>query len=380
MLNNFKSMFADIHNQKKKPFDKSILLIVCGLCIFGVIMIWSASMYKARLDSATGYDEFYYVKKQILFFAAGLIAAYVISLLNIKYIKSFSPMFMLIMIVILFIVSQKSASDAVNGAVRYISIFGLVIQPAEFAKLAVLMFMSYIAEKYAKHMRSFTAFILIFAFLSIVAYLIYVQPALSTAIIIAASIIIMYFIAGGNLLYIAIIAVSAIAAVVVFIVTNPWRMERIFGYLSPFEDLQDTGWQPAQSLMALGSGGIFGQGIGNGKSKLSFLPEAHNDYIFSVIGEELGLVGCVCVIIVYFILIAKLFSVAFNSKDVYSRVFASGSAVLLAIQVFFHIGVDINLLPSTGIILPFISYGGSSLITFMMIIGFILGISRNNKK
>lgn len=380
MLNNFKSMFADIHNQKKKPFDKSILLIVCGLCIFGVIMIWSASMYKARLDSATGYDEFYYVKKQILFFAAGLIAAYVISLLNIKYIKSFSPMFMLIMIVILFIVSQKSASDAVNGAVRYISIFGLVIQPAEFAKLAVLMFMSYIAEKYAKHIRSFTAFILIFAFLSVVAYLIYVQPALSTAIIIAASIIVMYFIAGGNLLYIVIIAVSAIAAIVAFIKKNPWRMERIFGYRNPFDDLEKSGWQPAQSLMALGSGGIFGQGIGNGKSKLSFLPEAHNDYIFSIIGEELGLVGCVCVIIVYFILIAKLFSVAFNSKDVYSRVFASGSAVLLAIQVFLHIGVDINLLPSTGIILPFISYGGSSLITFMMIIGFILGISRNNKK
>lgn len=380
MIRNIKRIIADIPIQKKKPLDKGVLLIICGLCVFGIIMIWSASMYNAKLDSATGYDEFYYVKKQIVFFVIGLGMAYIISLINVKYIKSFAPSIMLIMVVILFIVSLKSEEDAVGGAVRFISIAGFVIQPAEFVKLAVLLFMAYIAEKYSSGMKSGTAFILICAYLSIVTYLIYVQPALSTAAIIAATIIVMYFIAGGNLVFISVIAVAAVVACVIFIAINPWRMERILAYLDPFSDFQGSGWQPAQSLMALGSGGLFGQGIGNGKSKLSFLPEPHNDYIFSIIGEELGFVGCVCLIIVYFILIIKLFMIAFNSKDIFSRAFVAGSAVLLAIQVFFHIGVDSNLIPSTGIILPFISYGGSSMIAFMMIMGFVLGISRNNNR
>lgn len=378
MLNDLKNAIADIPNQRKKPFDRSLFMIVCCLCIFGIIMIWSASMYNAKLDSTTGYDEFYYVKKQLTFFLAGITVAYIISLLNVKYIKRLSPVLMAAIVVMLFIVSQKPEGDAVNGAVRYISIAGIVIQPAEFAKLAVLLFLPYMAEKYISEIKSLKAFILVFAFLSIVTFLIYVQPALSSAAIVAATIIAIYFIAGGNMFFITFTVVFAVGAGVVFIATNPWRLERFFAYLDPFEDLLNAGWQPAQSLMALGSGGFWGQGIGNGRSKLSFLPEPHNDYIFSIIGEELGFVGCVGLIVVYFILIVKIFIVAFNSKDIFSRTFTAGTAVLLAIQVFFHIGVDINLIPATGIILPFISYGGSSMLSFMMIFGFVLGISRDS--
>ena len=375
MLDNLRKTIADIPNQRKKTFDVGIFIIVCCLCIFGIIMIWSSSMYNAKLSG----DEFAYVKKQLLYFAVGLMLMLFFSVLNTSYLKAYSNFFMAFALLLLFIVMLKPADESVKGAVRSIELAGIVIQPAEFTKISVLFFMAYQIERRTKEINSFKIFCLTCLYIAVTAYIIYQQPALSTAIIIAVTIIGMYFIAGGNFLYICIVGGMAIAAVYVFITQNPWRMERIMAFKDPFADLQDSGWQPAQSLMALGSGGIFGQGIGNGRAKLGFLPELQNDYIFSVIGEELGLVGCVALIIVYFILISKILKLAFKAPGVFEKMFCGGAAILLAVQVFLNIGVVTNLLPSTGIILPFISSGGSSLFTFMIIIGVVLNISRNIK-
>jgi len=190
----------------------------------------------------------------------------------------------------------------------------------------------------------------------------------------------MYFMAGGNLFYIIATAAICVGAIIAFIASSPWRMARIYAFLDPWSDLRGKGWQPAQSLMALGSGGIFGQGIGNGKAKLNFLPEPQNDYIFSVIGEELGLIGCITVIVVYFVLIYKLMRIALGTSDVFGRLLASGLGLLLSIQVFLNVAVVTNLIPPTGVMLPFISAGGSSLLTLLFAMGIVLNVSRNVKQ
>ncbi len=375
MFDYLKKAIADIPNQKKKPLDSGILIIVCCLCIFGIIMIWSASMYNAKLSG----DEFAYVKKQAIYFIVGLILMMTFSLLNVNYIKKYSNLFMGFAIALLVVVMLKPDNESVKGAVRSIQIAGVVIQPAEFTKISVLFFVSYQIERNLGGIRTLKFFVLLCCYAIITGYIIYQQPALSTAFIIVAVIFGMYFIAGGKLLHIILSCLSGAGILYIFISQSSWRQDRVNAFSDPFADLLGSGWQPAQSLMALGSGGIFGQGIGNGRAKLSFLPEPQNDYIFAIIGEELGLVGCVLLIFVYFVLIVRIFKVSLNSSTIFEKMFCGGAAILIAIQVFLNVGVVTNLLPATGIILPFISSGGSSLFTFMIIIGVVLNISRNRK-
>ncbi len=375
MFAGFKPMIGNIPKQAKKPLDRSLVLMVILICVFGIIMIWSASMYNAKLEG----NEFKYVAKQAKYFLFGLALMYFVSLLDYRYLRSFAPLILLITLGLLVFIAFKPDDDAVKGAVRSISIFGVVIMPAELSKIAVLLFMSDIADKYLEDIRSLKTFIFMLLFTALVCLLIYKQPALSTAAIVAALIICMYFLASGNFGFILAFAGVAAAAIYVFITSNDWRMARIAGYIDPFADLSGNGWQPAQSLMALGSGGIFGQGIGNGRAKLKFLPEPQNDYIFAIIGEELGLIGCCALILAYFILILRIIKIALGAQDTFARLYASGMAVLLSIQIFLNIGVVTNLLPPTGIILPFVSSGGSSLITLMIGMGVVLNISRNRK-
>ena len=375
LLSSFKMMIGGMSKQSKKPLDKGVVLLILLISIFGIIMIWSASMYNAKLAG----DEFMYVVKQAKYLLIGLAMMYVVSLLDYKYLKNFSVLALLITVAMLVYVAFQPESSAVKGAVRYINLFGIIIMPAELAKIAVLLFMADMTDKNITNIKSFKTFIMVLAFCAAICLLIYKQPALSTAVIVAGIIICMYFLAGGNLAYITTLVGIAIAAIVVFITSADWRMERVTAYQDPFADLLDSGWQPAQSLMALGSGGIFGQGIGNGRAKLNFLPEPQNDYIFAVIGEELGLIGCVALIIAYLLLIYKIMKIAMAGTDTFARMYASGMAILLSIQVFFNIAVVTNLFPATGIILPFVSSGGSSLITLLIGMGVVLNISRNKK-
>ncbi len=375
-LKDFSNMISDIPNQAKKRMDKGVVVLILFLICFGLIMIWSASMYNAKLEG----DEFYYVRKQLIYAVFGFGAMYFVSLIDYKFIRKYANVIMGFTILLLIIVMFLPETQGVNGAVRWINIGGIVIQPSEIAKIAVLLFLAKEIEKRTHQIRNFKGFILLLMFCGFICALIYIQPALSTSVVVAGLIIGMYFIAGGNLLYIFSMAGTAIVAVYLFITSTEWRMERVLAYLDPWSDLLGSGWQPAQSLMALGSGGIFGVGIGNGRAKLMFLPEPQNDYIFAVIGEELGLLGCIALILIYFLLIFRLIKISMAATDVFSRMVTAGMALLLAIQVFINIAVVTNLIPSTGITLPFISAGGSSLVSLMVSMGIVLNISRNQKK
>ncbi len=375
MFRNIPDILGDIPKQRKMPMDKGIITMLVFICAFGLIMIWSASMYNAKLEG----NEFYYVGKQLIYLLVGFVLMYIVSLVNFRYIKVYSNLIMGISVALLFIVMLLPESEGVGGAVRWIRIGNLVMQPSELSKLGVLMFMSNQTELRADSIRTLKTFLMLTAFCGILCVLIYSQPALSTAIIVAGLIIGMYFAAGGNLGYMfSLIGVCGVA-VFVMISQNQWRMDRLLAYLDPFSDLLGDGWQPAQSLMALGSGGIFGVGIGNGRAKLNFLPEPQNDYIFAIIGEELGLLGCIALIGAYFVLIFMIIKVAIGAPDTYSRMFCIGMAILLFIQVFLNIAVVTNLIPSTGVVLPFVSSGGSSLITLLFAMGIVLNISRNIK-
>ncbi|MBO4359684.1 MAG: FtsW/RodA/SpoVE family cell cycle protein [Eubacteriaceae bacterium] len=367
-----------IPSQRSRRADRGILITVVVLCVFGLFMIWSASMYNAKTDPSLHYDEFYYVKKQLLFFLAGGAVMMFLSVMNIEILKSLSPWLMGLMLVLLLLTASGSSGE-VNGAVRAIKIGSLVIMPAEFTKIAVLCFTAYFCELTLSHIKKLDMFAIILALTAVTFYVIYRQPALTTAAIIAIVIMGMYFVAGGNLVYLFLSAAGAAALVYKkFIGGSDWRMDRINAWSDPFTNILDEGWQPANSIMALGSGGLTGRGVAKSIAKLSFLPEPQNDYIFSIIGEEFGFLGCILLMAVYLFLIARLFILAFNSKSTFAKLFCAGSGILFALQVFLNIGVCTNLLPSTGVSLPFISSGGSSLISFMAVIGIVLNISRNN--
>ncbi|MCL1913928.1 MAG: putative lipid II flippase FtsW [Eubacteriaceae bacterium] len=369
-----KNIVLEMPNQLKKPMDKGIVVLVLLLSCFGLLMIWSASMYNAKL--AFQNNEFYFVKKQLTFVLLGLGLMWVVSIVNYKHLRRFAGLALGISLILLLAV-MLFVNESSHGASRWITIGGVVIQPAELAKVCVLLFVAREIEKRQNMLSSFKGFVILLSFTAVFALLIYQQPALSTAIIVAGLIIGMYFMAGGSMIWIVLMAAMAICVVALFIYSSPWRLERVLAFLDPWSDLLGKGWQPAQSLMALGSGGIFGQGIGNGKAKLMFLPEPQNDYIFSIIGEEMGLLGCVVLILVYFLLIFRLIRISLATPDIFGRLLVSGMALLLGMQVFLNIAVVTNLVPPTGVMLPFISYGGSSLVTLMLGIGVCLNVSRN---
>ena len=364
----------NVPNQLKKDMDNSIFIIIFMLTCFGLIMIWSASMYNAKLEG----DEFLYVMKQLKYAVIGFSFMWFVSLIDYRFIKKYATLLMGIIVVMLLIVA--AAGVIVNGAGRWLSFGSYVIQPSEFAKIAVIIFLAAFIERHYDLIEEFKGFFMLLVFCAVIGALIAFQPALSTAVVVAALSIAMYFLAGGKLIYIMGMVTTLGIGIYFFIVSTAFRMNRIFAYLDPWEHLLQTGWQPAQSLMALGSGGIFGVGVGNGRAKLMFLPEPQNDYIFAIIGEELGLIGCTILLITYGVLIYKLVKLAFAAPDAFSRMVVAGTAVLLSMQVFINVAVVTNMIPSTGITLPFISSGGSSLISMLLCMGVVLNISRNRKR
>ncbi|MBR6801903.1 MAG: cell division protein FtsW [Eubacteriaceae bacterium] len=372
MIATIPHMVRDMRYEAKKRCDTFLVLIIIILLTTGVVMIRSASMYETALSGGNNN----YAASQAVYALSGLVVMYAVSLVNYRYYKKYAGFLMFVMFVFLTMVFLGFGTTYM-GANRGLSIGPVSFMPVEPTKIAVLLFMAHIFDKHLDKVHTLKMFICVFSFCAVLALLIVEQPALSSGIIVAGLIIGMFFMAGARLRYIFLIVISAVFAVGIFIISAPWRLERFFAFLDPFADLHGDGWQPAQSLMALGSGGIFGQGIGNGVAKLSYLPESQNDYIFSIIGEELGLVGCIFVITAFMLLIVRLMKTAFSAKDMFGRMISSGMAVLIGIQVFLNLMVVTNSMPSTGVSLPFISYGGSSLITLLMGMGIVLNVTRN---
>lgn len=355
--------------------DIPFLALVIILLSFGLIMVASSSYVFALYKYG---DSYYYIKKQLFFAVAGIVGMLIVAFLDYHHLRKWALVILGISILLLIMVlfPIPGISIKANGARRWLN-FGIQFQPSEVAKLAIIIsFASYISANY-KHMKKFMVGVVPpAATLGIVAVLVVFEPHLSGAILIVAIGAIMMFVGGIDKKYIfAAIGLvgSVFAAVVAF---TPYMQSRIQMWLDPFSDAQGKGYQIVQSLYAIGSGGIFGLGLGQSRQKHLYIPEPQNDYIFSIIAEELGFVGCIFLILLFILLIWRGYMIAFHAKDKFGALLVIGIVSRIAVQTCLNIAVVTNALPSTGISLPFFSYGGSALIILLVEMGIVLSVSR----
>ncbi|MCR1898020.1 stage V sporulation protein E [Irregularibacter muris] len=362
---------------KKNPADFIIIFSVVLLTSLGIIMVFSASQYSAGIRFN---DDFYFLKGQLRWAVLGFIVMGVASKFPYKKLRKFSKIILLICIILLIVVLIPGLGRNVKGATRWIGIGPFTLQPSEVVKLGMIIFMADSLSKKREEIRTFSKGILPYLALALlVCGLIFVEPDLSTSVVVAGIIFAMMFVAGANLKHIVGLGSLSIPVLGVLIATASYRLKRFTSFLNPWEDIAGDGYQVVQSLLALGSGGLFGQGLGNGKQKLLYIPEAQNDFILAHIGEELGLIGTVTILFLFMLLIWRGIRIALHAPDMFASLFACGIVFMIGFQVLINVAVVTSFMPVTGMPLPFISAGGSSLVFLLGGIGVLLNISRYTK-
>ncbi len=359
---------------KTAGMDIPFLILTLLLLCVGLIMLFSAS-YVDAIYNTKGHDGAFYFKNQGMYALLGIVVMLVASRFNYHKLHYFALPLMVVSLLLLAAVIPFGVEH--NGATRWLKI-GIEFQPSEIVKFAlILCFASMITIWGPKRMRTFRYGILPFvAIIGVIALLLVKQPHLSATVIIGVTGIVMIFLGGANLAWLISMGVAGVAGCVGLIFLLPHAMARVKVWLDPFSDFRGDGWQGAQSLMAIGSGGFWGLGLGQGRQKHLFLPEPANDFIFSVVCEELGMVGAVLIMIVFAALIIRGFQIALRAPDRFGTLLVAGITTQIAVQTIFNMGVVTGLLPVTGAALPFFSYGGTSLLMLLGEVGIILGVSR----
>ena len=343
-----------------KSGDFLLVILTIGLVIFGIIMVFSASYYQSINESENG-SPYNYLIRDIIWAALGFILMLVTTALDYRIYKKIALPALIISFILLVLLLIPGVGHESNGAVRWLGVGGLTIMPGEIAKIAVIIFVAWFLSEKPKRIQSVTRGILpLFGLCGVFGGLILLQPNMSTAITVVAIIVVMMFVAGLKLRY----------------CFGHWA-DRITSFLDPFANPLGDGYQVVQSLMALGSGGLFGVGLGKSIQKNLYLPEPQNDFILAIIGEELGYIGLLILMLVYVVLIWRGIHVAVNAPDQFGMLLASGIISMIAIQVVLNIAVVTSSMPPTGVTLPFVSYGGNALMLFMGSMGILLNISRH---
>ena len=365
--------------------DYSLLLIVLFLLAFGLVLLYSTTSYMALLDYE---DSGYYLKRQLMFTAAGLVLMGVITIIPYRFWRYLSIPGFLVSIGLILLTMRE---DPVNGARRWLH-FGKVIsfQPSEAAKVAIIIFTAVIIEMIGRRrLQTIWGFLLPMVPAVIIAILLWrLTNNLSSALIILAIAFGMIFVACPSykrFIFLAVMGVGGCIAVVTYIVRMAdqskmgFRSDRVLVWLDPKSYAGNTGYQTLQALYAIGSGGIFGKGLGQSMQKI-VVPEAQNDMIFSIICEELGFFGAISIMVLFILLIWRFILVAGNAQDLYGALIVTGVVTHIAVQVFLNIAVVTNTIPNTGVTLPFISYGGSSLFLLLAEIGMVMSVARRTRK
>ena len=352
--------------------DMPFLVLTVLLVIIGVIMMFSASYASAY---ATEGSSTYYFARQGLFAVAGIGIMLFVSRLNYQMWRYLSRPILLVTMGIMLVTPIFGLTG--GGATRWIRIGSIRFQPSEVAKLAVIMSYAQLIARYKDKMRTLRGLIPFAGILGVMVLALLFQRHLSGTIIICAVAAAMLFLGGVQVKWF-IIALGGFAVVgIIYLSTMGYAAERITAWLDPWSDPQDSGFQIIQSLYAIGSGGLMGLGLGKSRQKYRYLPEEHNDYIFPIVCEELGFVGAVVIILLFAMLIIRGYWIAIHAKDRFGALMVGGISTLMALQVFFNIGVVTNFLPATGISLPFFSYGGTALLIQLFEMGLVLSVSRD---
>lgn len=354
------------------PFAALTLLLLT----IGVVMVLSASYARAYYSASTGHNAAYYFLRQLGFALAGTAAMFVFSRIPMSFYRRMSFPLLAVSVALLAVVPVIGVSQ--GDAKRWIDLGFTTFQPSEIAKIAVIIYFSALICRYKGAMGTFRYGILPFAaVLGLIVGLLVLEPHFSAAIIIIAIGGVMLFLGGVKLRWFAGVGVTALAALGVIITFFPYASGRISTWLDPFANTSGDGYQIVQSLYSIGSGGLFGLGLGQGRQTYMYLPEEHNDFIFAVVCEELGFMGALAILLLFAALIVRGYILAMHMRDRFSFLVTAGITTLLAIQVILNVAVVTNLVPCTGISLPFFSYGGTALMIQLGEMGIILSASRD---
>ncbi len=358
--------------------DHSILLLAVCLTCLGVVMVFSSSSIMAVRSYG---DSLYFLKHQSVYALVGFAVMALLMRIDLDVLRKAAWPVLGLCVLLLLAVLVPGVGKKVGGAARWIKVAGLTFQPAEFAKIGLVLFMAHsLARKKDKdRVKSFRGgFLSYMLILGLLIGLLLAQPDLGGALTLSVVAIAMLLVAGTRVRYLASVGLLALPFLYFMVMNVDYRRRRIMAFLNPWEDPGNTGFQIIQSWIAFGSGGAVGKGLGESKQKLFYLPEAHTDFIFSVIGEELGFVGVIVIASMFMLLIVRGLRTALNAPDEFSCFLAFGLTFLIGMQAFVNMAVVLGMVPTKGLALPFLSYGGTSLVTTLAAIGLLLNVSRHS--
>jgi len=366
---------------KKLRIDWFLFAITAGLALFGAVMVYSASAMislKETAENPDGASQFAYFYKQLGFTLAGLAVMYATSKVHYRFYQNRWIVYGILIVAVVLLLAVFGF-PAINGARRWIRFSGMSLQPSEIAKIALPIFLAYFLTKNEKTVGELRETVLPCLFvLGLLGGLVFFEPDLGTTIVLCAIFVSVYFAAGARILHFATVGAGLTTIGLAALVFAPWRVARLIAFLDPcsLENAAGAGYQVCQSLYAIGSGGVLGEGFAKGQQKLFYLPYPYSDFIFSVVGEELGLIGTLGVVIAFGFLLWRGARAALNAPDRFGQLLGIGIITGIIVQALFNISVVISILPAKGIPLPFISYGGSSILVTLFAVGVLLNISQ----
>ena len=361
-----------------KKYDYKLLIAVILITLFGLLMIYSASSIWAEYKFN---DSFRYLKLQGLFFIISLIIMFIVTKIDYTYYYKKANMILFICFLLLLLVLIPGLGVVRNGSRSWFKLGFIAMQPSEFMKLALIIFTSKYLSRNGKIINNIRLGILPILSVTLVSFiLIMLEPDLGTGFIILITIIGLLFASGVNLSFFAKIFILGLIGLSGLIIIAPYRIKRIVSFIDPFKDPLGTGFQAIQSMYAIGPGGLFGTGLFKSVQKQFYLPEPQTDFIFSIISEELGILGGIIVLSLFIFIIYRIIKISLKTNNLFAKYLSFGIVFQLSIQIILNLGVVTCLFPITGVTLPFLSYGGSSLLITYISIGIILNISKNNSK
>lgn len=377
---NFSKVFVLNKKNDAKKIDGTtifVFLIVFALVAFGCLMVYSASFYTASVRYG---NEYFFLFKQLLGVGLGIFAMIFFTFFDYHLLKKFRYIILAVCVVLLILVFVPGFGVQSYGANRWVNFFGISIQPSELTKFALVLFLaSYLSENHDK-VKTFKGLMPALIVAGVLCLLVIIEPSMSVTMCLAFLTFFMLIIGGINKKHTLLFSSVAVMAVPALIIAEPYRMKRLFAFLDPWISPQGEGFQLIQSLYSLGNGGLFGVGLFNSRQKYLFLPFAESDFIFSIIGEEFGLIGSLLLILVFGILVFFLIKIGLNAKDRFGCLLSCGVGILIAVQTLLNIAVVTGSIPPTGLPLPFISSGGTSVAVFMAGVGVCLNVHRKSRE
>lgn len=371
--------------EKRRPFytgqlDFPLLFAIALLCAFGLVMLFSASYYYAQNTAATKYDGFFYLKSQAMYLAVGLVAMYVVSRVDYHFFDKIRVFALVGTLALMLLVLIPGLGVDRNGAQRWLKIPGtsFTFQPSELAKFALIVYMAGFMSRRPQAMKNLTKGVFPMLFImGAFGLVLLLQKNMSMMVILLMTGVVMLFLGGAEIKHLLLLAGIALPILVVAVLMEDYRQSRVLMFMDPWESTEKGAYQLRQALIALGAGGVFGQGLNFSRQKLLFLPYGESDFIFAIIGEELGFIGCTLLILTYLFIIYRGIRIAMRCKDRFGSLMAAGITAVIGMQAAINIAVATSSIPPTGQTLPFVSAGGTSLMIFLAAAGILLNISRN---